>query len=155
MASQKSNKTKIVFCFSAIIIIVSVIAGVLIYNNFSQSEKPFENLTAEEVKSISLYSQNVTQEIVYTFTDNECEEIVKLLNGIVIRKEDNTEYAGGFDPQFRLEKTDGTVIEFGAHANFWLDGKRYEVPENNTSLIELRKLHDEYYKEHYVPINET
>ncbi len=153
MTKSKSNKRKLIFIFAVIILSVLIIAGALIYHNSLQGERPFENLTAEEVKSISLYSQNVTQEIIYTFTEEECEEIVKLLNGIAIGKEDNQLYCGGFDREFRLEKTDGTIIEFGTNANFWLDGQRYEVPDNNISLIELRKIHTKYYREYYIPYN--
>lgn len=154
MTKQSLSKHKCIFILLAIILSVMVIVGVLIYHNSHQFAKPFENLTIEEVKSISLYSQNVTQEIIYIFTDEECEEIVKLLNGIETGKEDNKEYSGGLDREFRLEKTDGTIVEFGTGANLWLDGQRYEVPEDNTSLIELRNIHTEYYREYYVPYYE-
>ena len=153
MMKTKSNKRKLILIFTVIILSIFMIAGALIYHNFLQGERPFEHLTAEEVKSISLYSQNATQEIIYTFTEEECEEIVKLLNGIAIGKEDNQLYCGGFDREFRMEKTDGTIIEFGTNANFWLDGQRYEVPDNNISLIELRKIHTDYYREYYIPYN--
>ncbi len=151
MTKQKNNKRKRVLILSVIILSILTIAFGLIFYNSMQGERPFENLTVEEVKSISLYSQNVTQEIIYTFTDEECKEIVKLLNGIAIGKEDNQEYTGGFDREFRLEKTDGTIVEFGTSANFWFDGQRYEVPKNNISLIKLRNMHTEYYTEYYVP----
>lgn len=154
MTKQNDSIRKLILILLVVVLIALIIAESLIYYNSLQVIKPFENLTVEEVKSISLYSQNVTQEIIYTFTDEECEEIVKLLNGIEIGKEDNKEYAGGFDPQFRLKKTDGTVVEFGTSANFWLDGQRYEVPENNISLIKLRNMHTEYYKKYYVPYYE-
>ncbi len=153
MMKTKSNNRKLILIFSVIVLSILIVAGALIYHNSLQGERPFENLTVDEVKSISLYSQNVTQEIIYTFDDEEREEIVKLLNGIAIGKEDNQLYCGGFDREFRLEKTDGTIIEFGTNANFWLDGQRYEVPENNTSLIKLRKIHSEYYQEYYIPYN--
>ncbi len=153
MTKSKANKRKVILIFSVIILNILMVAGALIYHNSLQGKRPFENLTANEVKSISLYSQNVTQEIIYTFNDEECEEIVKLLNGIAIGKEDNQLYCGGFDREFRLEKMDGTIIEFGTNANFWLDGQRYEVPENNVSLIKLRSIHSEYYQEYYVPYN--
>lgn len=153
MMKTKSNKRKLILIFTVIILSIFMIAGALIYHNSLQGERPFEHLTAEEVKSISLYSQNATQEIIYTFTEEECEEIVKLLNGIAIGKEDNQLYCGGFDREFRMEKTDGTIIEFGTNANFWLDGQRYEVPDNNISLIELRKIHTDYYREYYIPYN--
>lgn len=154
MTKQTLNKRKIILVLLVIALIALILAEALFYYNSLQLTKPFENLTVEEVKSISLYSQNVTQEIIYTFTDEECKEIIKLLNGIAIGKEDNQEYNGGFDRQFRLEKTDGTIIEFGTSANFWFDGQRYEVPENNISLIKLRNMHTEYYKEYYVPYYE-
>lgn len=154
MTKQNLNKHKIILVLLVIFLIALILAEALFYYNSLQLTKPFENLTVEEVKSISLYSQNVTQEIIYTFTDEECKEIIKLLNGIAIGKEDNQEYNGGFDRQFRLEKTDGTIIEFGTSANFWFDGQRYEVPENNISLIKLRNMHTEYYKEYYVPYYE-
>ena len=153
MTKQLSGKRKLILIFSVIILSVLIIAGTLIYNNFLQGERPFEDLAIEDVKCISLYSQNATQEIIYTFTDDECEKIVKFLKGIAIGKEDNQSYVGGFDREFRLEKTDGTIIEFGTNANFWLDGQRYEVPENNISLIELNKIHTEYYQKHYIPYN--
>lgn len=154
MTKQNLNKRKIILVLLVIALIVLILTESLVYYNSLQFTKPLENLTIEEVKSISLYSQNVTQEIIYTFTDEECEEIVKFLNDIAIGKEDNQEYNGGFDRQFRLEKTDGTVIEFGTSANFWFDGQRYEVPENNISLIKLRNMHTEYYEEYYVPYYE-
>ena len=154
MTKQNDSIRKLILILLVVVLIALIIAESLVYYNSLQFIKPFENLAIEEVKSVSLYSQNVTQEIIYTFTDEECEEIVKLLNGIEIGKEDNKEYAGGFDPQFRLEKTDGTVVEFGTSANFWLDGQRYEVPENNISLIKLRDIHTEYYREYYVPYYE-
>lgn len=154
MTNQNLNKRKLILVLLVIILSISIVVEALIYYSSLQLTKPFENLTVEEVKSISLYSQNVTQEIIYTFTDDECEEIVKLLNGIEKGKEDNKEYAGGFDPEFCLEKTDGTIIEFGTGANFWLDGQRYEVPEDNTSLIELRDIHNEYYTRYYIPYQE-
>lgn len=154
MTKQNLNKRKIILVLLVIALIVLILAESLVYYNSLQFIKPFENLAIEEVKSVSLYSQNVTQEIIYTFTDEECKEIIKLLNGIAIGKEDNQEYNGGFDRQFRLEKTDGTIIEFGTSANFWFDGQRYEVPENNISLIKLRNMHTEYYKEYYVPYYE-
>lgn len=154
MTKQNLNKRKIILVLLVIILIALIIAEALMYYNSLRFTKPFDNLATEEVKRISLYSQNVTQELIYTFTDEECEEIVKLLNDIEIGKEDNKEYCGGFDPQFRLEKTDGTIIEFGTSANLWLDGQRYEVPENNISLIKLRNIHTEYYKEYYVPYYE-
>ena len=154
MTKQNLNKHKIILVLLVIFLIALILAEALFYYNSLQLTKPFENLTVEEVKSVSLYSQNVTQEIIYTFTDEECKEIIKLLNGIAIGKEDNQEYNGGFDRQFRLEKTDGTIIEFGTSANFWFDGQRYEVPENNISLIKLRNMHTEYYKEYYVPYYE-
>lgn len=134
-----------------LVLIIVIVAGALIYHNSLQGERPFEKLTADQVKSISLYS--VTGEIIYSFNDTEKAEIVKLLNNIAIGEKDNQEYVGGFDREFRLEKTDGTVIEFGTSANFWLDGQRYEVPDNNISLIKLRNIHSEYYKEYYVPYN--
>ena len=154
MTKQTLNKRKIILVLLVIVLIVLILAESLVYYNSLQFIKPFENLAIEEVKSVSLYSQNVTQKIIYTFTDEECKEIIKLLNGIAIGKEDNQEYNGGFDRQFRLEKTDGTIIEFGTSANFWFDGQRYEVPENNISLIKLRNMHTEYYKEYYVPYYE-
>lgn len=154
MTKQNLNKRKLFVILSVIILSITVMVGLLIYHNSQRFTKPFENLTSEEVKSISLYSQNVTQEIIYTFTDEECEEIVKLLNSIETGKEDNKEYSGGLDREFRLEKTDGTIVEFGVGANLWLDGQRFEVPEDNTSLIELRNIHTEYYGEYYVPYYE-
>lgn len=154
MTKPNLNKRKIILVLLVITLIALILAEALMYYNSLQFTKPFENLTIEEVKSISLYSQNVTQELIYSFTDEECEEIVKLLNDIEIGKEDNKEYVGGFDPQFCLEKTDGTIIEFGTSANFWLDGQRYEVPKNNISLITLRDIHTEYYSSYYVPYYE-
>lgn len=154
MTKQNDSKHKLILILLVVVLIALIIAETLIYYNSLQVTKPFENLTVEEVKSISLYSQNVTQEIIYTFTDEECKEIVKLLNGIAIGKEDNQKYNGGFDREFRLEKTDGTIVEFGTSANFWFDGQRYEVPENNIYLIKLRNMHTEYYTEYYVPYYE-
>lgn len=154
MTKQNDSKRKLILILLVVVLIALIIAETLIYYNSLQVTKPFENLTVEEVKSISLYSQNVTQEIIYTFTDEECKEIVKLLNGIAIGKEDNQKYNGGFDREFRLEKTDGTIVEFGTSANFWFDGQRYEVPENNIYLIKLRNMHTEYYTEYYVPYYE-
>lgn len=151
MMKHKSNK-KLILIFAVIILLIVIAAGALIYHNSLQGEKPFENLTADEVKSISLY--DYAGDIIYTFTEEEKAEIVNLLNGIEIGKEDNQEYCGGFNPQFRMEKTDGTVIEFGTNANFWLDGQRYVVSDNNISLIELRELHGEYFREYFVPYNE-
>lgn len=66
MTKQKNNKRKRVLILSVIILSILTIAFGLIFYNSMQGERPFENLTVEEVKSISLYSQNVTQEIVYT-----------------------------------------------------------------------------------------
>ncbi len=154
MTKQNDSKRKLILILLVVVLIALIIAETLIYYNSLQVTKPFENLTVEEVKSISLYSQNVTQEIIYTFTDEECEEIVKLLNGIAIGKEDNQKYNGGFDREFRLEKTDGTIVEFGTNANFWLDGQRYQVPKNNISLTKLRDIHTEYYSSYYVPYYE-
>lgn len=151
MTKLKSNR-KLILIFSVIILLIVTVAGILIYHNSLQGERPFENLTADEVKSISLYDYG--QDIIYTFNEDEKTEIVKLLNGIAIGEEDNKEYNGGFCPEFRLEKTDGTIIEFGTNANFWLDGQRYVVPDNNVSLIKLRELHSEYFGEYFVPYNE-
>lgn len=151
MTKLKSNR-KLILIFSVIILLIVTVAGILIYHNSLQGERPFENLTADEVKSISLYDYG--QDIIYTFNEDEKTEIVKLLNGIAIGEEDNKEYNGGFCPEFRLEKTDGTIIEFGTNANFWLDGQMYIVPDNNVSLIKLRELHSEYFGEYFVPYNE-
>lgn len=152
MIKARSNKRKLILIFTVIVLCLLIIAGALIYHNSLQGERPFEKLTAEEVKSISLYDYR--GDIVFTFDEEKKAEIVKLLNGIAIGKEDNQEYNGGFCPEFRLEKTDGTIIEFGTNANFWLDGQRYEVSDNNISLKKLRNLHSEYFKEHFVPYNE-
>lgn len=152
MMKLKSQKLKLILIFSVIILLIVIVAGALIYHNSLQGKRPFENLTADEVKSISLYDYR--GDSIYTFNEDEKTEIVNLLNGIEIGKEDNQEYNGGFCPEFRLEKTDGTITEFGTNANFWLDGQRYEVPDNNISLIELRNLHSEYFKEHFVPYSE-
>ena len=86
MTKQNLNKHKIILVLLVIFLIALILAEALFYYNSLQLTKPFENLTVEEVKSISLYSQNVTQEIIYTFTDEECKEIIKLLNGIAIGK---------------------------------------------------------------------
>ncbi len=153
MIKIKSNKRKLVLVFAVIILIIALCAGTLIYHNSLQGERPFEDLTAEDVKSISLYSQNVTQEIIYTFTDEESEEIIKHLNRIVIGEKDNQEYVGGFDPEFRMEMNDGKVIEFSVNANFWFDGQRYEVVEGKQSLFKINDIHTEYYREYYVPFN--
>lgn len=152
MIKARSSKRKLILIFTVIVLSLLIIAGALIYHNSLQGERPFENLTAEEVKSISLYDYR--GDIIFTFNKDEKTEIVRLLNGIAIGKEDNQEYDGGFCPEFRLEKTDGTIIEFGTNANFWLDGQRYEVSDNNISLKKLRNLHSEYFKEHFVPYNE-
>lgn len=151
MTKQKSNKRKLFLIFMVVILGTLIIAGTSVYHNSLQIERPFEDLTTEDVKSISLYS--IKGEIIYTFNEEEKAEIVKLLNGIATGKKDNKQYNGGFNRQFRMEKTDGTIIEFGTNANFWIEGQRYEVPENNISLVKLRKLHTEYYKEYYVPLN--
>ncbi len=151
MTKLKSNR-KLILIFAVIILLIVTVAGILIYHNSMQGDRPFESLTVNEVKSISLYDYK--GDIIYTFTEEEKAEIVNLLNGIAIGEEDNQEYIGGFDPEFRLEKADGTVIEFGTGANFWLDGQRYVVPDNNVSLIKLRELHSEYFREYFVPYNE-
>lgn len=151
MTKQKFNKRKLFIVFMVIALGIAIIAGTYVYHNSLQGQIPFETLTTEDVKSISLYS--VTGEIIYTFNEKETAEIVKHLNGIAIGKKDNKDYIGGFCPEFRMEKTDGTIVEFGTNANFWLDGQRYEVPEHNTSIAKLRNLHSEYYREYDVPYN--
>ncbi len=149
MLKPTLRKKLFVFIF---IITALIIITLIHYHNISQLTKPFENLTVIEVKSISLYSKNVTQEIIYTFTNEECEKIVKLLNGIEIGDEDKRGSPdGGFNPQFRIEKTNGTIINFGTNGSVWIDGYYYTVPEKNSSWIELRSIHEEYYKKYYVP----
>ena len=107
-----------------------------------------KDLSVDRVKSISLYSQNETKEIIYTFTDAECEKIVRLLTEIRLGERDYNEYADSFDCQFCLEKTDGTIIEFGANTYFWIEGQRYKVQGGEDALNELREIHTEYYKEY-------
>lgn len=160
MTKQKSNKRKLILIFSVIILSILIVAGALIYHNSLQGERPFENLTADEVKSISLYNIQYSavenedyKKIVYTFNEEETEKIVKILNGIAIGEEDNQDYFGEFDREFRLEKADGTIIEFGVSAGFFYNDQRYEVPDNNISLIKLRNLRDEYYEKYVVPEN--
>lgn len=153
MVKQKSNQRKFFFFF-VITLSILLIVGVLINYRFQKAKRPFENLRVEDVKSISLYSENVTQEIVYTFNDKECAEIVSSLNKIVIGEKDNREYIGGFDPEFRLEKNDGKVINFSVSANLWLDGQRYEVVEGEEMLFKLNDIRHEYYSEYYVPYND-
>lgn len=153
MTKQKSNKRKLFLIFTVIVLSLLIIAGIYLYHNSLQGERPFEDLTAEDVKSISLYS--VTKEIIYTFNKPEQEEIIKLLNGIAVDKEIDPEYIGngGFDPEFRIEKKDGSIIDFGTSGELYVNGHRYKVTENNTPMSKLRNLHSEYYKEYYVPLN--
>lgn len=148
---KKKSKTKIAILFFIVFFLIIMVIGIFLSHNMSHTAKPFEDLTVEQVKNISLYS--VTKEIIYTFNDTEKQTIINLLNNIEIGEEDNREYDGGFDSEFRLEKSDGTIIEFGTNANFVYNGQRYEVPENNISLIELRNLHTEYYKKYYISAN--
>lgn len=159
MMKHKSNK-KFFLIFAVIILLIVIAAGALIYHNSLQGERPFEDLTAEDVKSISLYNIHHSavangdyEKIVYTFNAEETEKIVKMLNGIAIGEEDNEDYFGGFYREFRLEKTDGTIIEFGVGAGFFYNDQRYEVPDNNISLIKLQNLRDEYYDKYVVPAN--
>ena len=150
MAKQRYNLQKFVL-FLVIALSILIIVGLLINYNFSQTKRPFEDLMIKDVKSISLYSQNVTQEVIYTFNDEECAEIVSCLNKIKIGEKDNREYDGGFDPEFRLEKNNGEVINFSVSANLWLDGQRYEVVEGDEMLFKLNDIHHEYYSEYYIP----
>ncbi len=156
----KSNKRKLTLIFAVIILSIIIVAGILIYHNSIQGEKPFEDLTVDEVKSISLYNihhyaveNEDYKKIAYTFNEEEAEKIVKMLNGIAIGEKDNQDYFGGFDREFRMEKTDGTIIEFGVGAGFFYNDQRYEVPDNNISLIKLQNLRDEYYEKYVVPAN--
>lgn len=160
MIKHKSNKRKLILIFAVIILLIVTLAGILIYHNSMQGERPFEDLTVDEVQSISLYNIHHSavangdyEKIVYTFNAEETEEIVKMLNGIAIGKEDNQDYFGGFYREFRMEKTDGTIIEFGVSAGFFYNDQRYEVPDNNISLVKLEKLRDEYYEKYVVPAN--
>ncbi|MBQ4572158.1 MAG: hypothetical protein IJA80_02640 [Clostridia bacterium] len=153
MTKQKFNKRKLFIIFMVIALGIVIIAGIFVYHNSLQGQKPFETLTTEDVKSISLYS--VTGEIIYTFNQKEQDEIIKLLNGVAVDKEIDPEYIwnGGFDRQFGIEKKDGSVIVFGTSGEFYVDGHRYKVSENNTSIAKLRNLHGEYYMEYYIPHN--
>lgn len=112
---------------------------------------PFWNLRTEDIKSISLYS--IKGDILYTLNSSEQAQMVKMLTGIVFCDLDYRGYDGGFYPQWRLEKTDGTVLNFSTDLYFEANGQKYEVPENNQSLIELNTFHDEYYKKYFVASN--
>lgn len=113
--------------------------------------KPFWNLRTEDIKSISLYSIN--GDILYTLNSDEQTRIVEMLTGIEFCDLDYREYNGGFYPQWRLEKIDGTVLNFSTDLYFEANGQKYEVPENNPSLNGLNAFHNEYYNKYFVALN--
>lgn len=109
-------KKKVLISIGVIIVIaVAVVLLVLI----NAGEKPFKNLSAEDISEISIWLQPPNE--VINLNRNEIDELVGLLQDIVIYKEDNT--YGGYNGQIvmiNIVKTDGTQLELMAYNPFFV-----------------------------------
>lgn len=113
------KKTKIF-----IVIIIICIGIVFIWLNV-RNQKPFEKLTKEEIKevTIELYPPGATAEL----DKEEIEELVEILHQVVIYKKDNTysDYCGQA-VIYKITKNDDTTIEVQAYNPFLIiDGIGY------------------------------
>lgn len=113
------KKTKI------FIVITIICIGIVFILLDTRSQKPFEKLTKEEIKEVTveLYPPDTTAEL----DEEEIEDLVEILHQVVIYKKDDTysEYCGQA-VICKITKIDGTTIEVQAYNPFLvIDGIGY------------------------------
>ena len=115
-------KKKIVIVLPIIVVICAIAVGFIISSD--SGEKPFKDLSAEEISSATV--RLLPPDDTVTITD--IDELVGYLNNIVIYEEDNSysEYNGQV-VIFTITKTDGTQVEINALNLFVvIDGVGYK-----------------------------
>ena len=113
------KKTKI------FIVITIICIGIVFILLDTRGQKPFEKLTKEEIKEVTveLYPPDTTAEL----DEEEIEDLVEILHQVVIYKKDNTysDYCGQA-VIYKITKYDGTTIEVQAYNPFLIiDGIGY------------------------------
>lgn len=84
--------------------------------SMKNGEKPFEDLAAEDIKEVKMSTS--TEEV--TFTEQEIEEFVKLLNQIVIYEEIEPEPISGGGAIFEIKYLDGRILRFDNNGNVYI-----------------------------------
>lgn len=107
------------------IVITIMCIGIVFVLLTVRNQKPFEKLTTEEIKEVTveLYPPDTTAEL----DEKEIEDLVEILHQVVIYKKDNTysDYCGQA-VIYKITKNDGTAIEVQAYNPFLIiDGVGY------------------------------
>ena len=107
------------------IVITIICIGIVFILLDTRGQKPFEKLTKEEIKEVTveLYPLDTTAEL----DEEEIEDLVEILHQVVIYKKDNTysDYCGQA-VIYKITKYDGTTIEVQAYNPFLIiDGIGY------------------------------
>ncbi|MFI3225891.1 MAG: hypothetical protein R3Y09_00665 [Clostridia bacterium] len=110
-----------------ILAIVLVIAAVLLMVYKPWGEKPFKDLSVDEIQSVSV--KLVPPDETFSLSSDEITELTNILNLIVIYAEDNSydQYAGQA-VIYEITKNDGSVLEVNAYNPFLIiDGTSYKT----------------------------
>lgn len=92
--------------------------------------RPLKDLAVEDIKAVTVCL--IPPDIRLTFTKDEINELVEILNRVVVYNEDNSykDYSGQA-VIFTITKTDGTQIDINAHNPFIIiDGTGYKTKYN-------------------------
>ncbi len=126
------------------IILVIVAALFMIYKPWG--EKPFKDLSVDEIQSVSV--KLVPPDETFSLSADEIEELANILNTAIIYNKDNSNnmYAGQA-VIFEITKNDGTILEVNAYNPFLIiDGISYKTkyePCEELNSLGNRILNDE------------
>lgn len=110
-----------------IIPIVVVLVCIIFISKSFIGTRPFKDLEVEDIEEVTVWL--LPPDIKLTFTEEEVNELVQILNRVVTYKEDNS--YKDYDGQaviFTITKTDGTQISINAYNPFVIiDGTGYKT----------------------------
>lgn len=110
-----------------IIPIIVVLVCIIFIGKSFIGTRPFKDLAAKDIKEVTIWL--IPPDIKLAFTEEEVIELVRILNKVVIYKEDNS--YKDYDGQaiiFTITKTDGKQISINAYNPFIIiDGIGYRT----------------------------